>query len=126
VAASSAGAAATVGPTGGGGGGGVQLYEAIVVVAGGMTDEGTLPRWVTSRLDFALAEYNRHAAASAVTYVLLSGSATPHKPPPIAKGGFTLHESTAMAEYLMERRVPPEHILKDTASMDTIGNAYMV
>jgi uncharacterized SAM-binding protein YcdF (DUF218 family) len=101
------------------------LYEAIVVVAGGMTDEGTLPPWVTSRLDFTLTEYERHAAAGASTYVMLSGSATPHKPPPMAKGGFILHESTAMAEYLIDRGVPPEHILKDTASMDTIGNAYM-
>ena len=50
------------------------------------------------------------------------GSATPHKPPPLQKGGFMLHESTSMAEYLMERHgVPAERILKDTASMDTIG-----
>ena len=100
------------------------LYEAIVVVAGGMTDDGGLPPWVVSRLDHAAAEYARHASASAPAYVLLSGSATPHKPPPLAKGGFLLHESTAMAEYLIDRGVPPEKILKDTASMDTIGNAY--
>ena len=100
-------------------------YEAIVVVAGGIENDGSLPAWVRSRLDFAVEEYNRHAAASAPTYVVLSGSATPHKPPPLAKGGFILHESTAMAQYLMDRGVPAERILKDTASMDTIGNAYM-
>jgi uncharacterized SAM-binding protein YcdF (DUF218 family) len=103
-----------------------------VVVAGGMTDDGGLPAWVVNRLDRAAEEYERHRDAApatpgspAPTYILLSGSATPHKPPPLAKGGFTLHESSAMAEYLVERRgVPPEHLLKDTASMDTIGNAY--
>ena len=119
----SASAAAT--DDGGGCEGEGSLYEAIVVVAGGMTDDGTLPPWVTSRLDFTLEEYNRHVAASSTAYVVLSGSATPHKPPTKAKGGFILHESTAMAEYLIERGVAPEHILKDTASMDTIGNAYM-
>jgi uncharacterized SAM-binding protein YcdF (DUF218 family) len=30
-----------------------------------------------------------------------------------------------MAEYLIARGMNPEVILKDTASMDTIGNAYM-
>ena len=82
------------------------------------------PPGCVSRLDHAAAEYARHASASAPAYVLLSGSATPHKPPPLAQGGFPFHESTAMAEYLIDRGVPPEKILKDTASMDTIGNAY--
>ena len=114
---------------GDGDGDGAALYDAVVVVAGGIEDDGTLPEWVLSRLDFAAAEYARHAAArpDAVppTYVVLSGSATPHKPPPTARGGFTYHESTAMAEYLMERwDVPASALLKDTASMDTIGNAY--
>lgn len=139
-AASSAASASSAGGVTGESSSDGKLYEAIVVVAGGMTDEGTLPPWVTSRLDFTLEEYNRHVTASSSstssssmsasppppTYVVLSGSATPHKPPAKAKGGFILHESTAMAEYLIERGVPPEHILKDTASMDTIGNAYMV
>ena len=110
-------------------GDGAALYDAVVVVAGGIEDDGTLPAWVVSRLDFAAAEYARHAAArpdaTPPTYVVLSGSATPHKPPPVARGGFTYHESTAMAEYLMRRwDVPAAALLKDTASMDTIGNAY--
>lgn len=110
-------------------GDGAALYDAVVVVAGGIEDDGTLPEWVLSRLDFAAVEYARHAAArpdaTPPTYVVLSGSATPHKPPPTARGGFTYHESTAMAEYLMERwDVPASALLKDTASMDTIGNAY--
>lgn len=103
------------------------LYQAVVVVAGGIEDDGTLPAWVTSRLDFAAEEYSRHAENSTAkppTYIVLSGSATPHKPPPVAKGGFVLHESTAMAEYLLKNGVPADSILKDTASMDTIGNAY--
>jgi len=98
--------------------------DAIVVVAGGMTDEGALPRWVTPRLDYAARAW-KGASADAGVKILCSGSMTPHKPPPMARGGFNLHESTAMAEYLMrEHGVPAEAVLKDTASMDTIGNAY--
>ena len=102
------------------------FYDAVVVVAGGMTDSGGLPPWVVSRLDHAVDEYRRHVTATPPKkmYVVLSGSATPHKPPPLQKGGFMLHESTAMAEYVVANGVPPEAVLKDTASMDTIGNAY--
>lgn len=97
--------------------------DAVVVVAGGMTPEGGLPEWVTPRLDYAYEAYAR-AAEGNKPRILLSGSMTPHKPPPMAKGGFNLHESTAMAEYLLEKGVPANSLLKDTASMDTIGNAY--
>jgi uncharacterized SAM-binding protein YcdF (DUF218 family) len=97
--------------------------DAVVVVAGGMTPEGGLPEWVTPRLDYAYEAYAR-AAEGDKPRILLSGSMTPHKPPPMAKGGFNLHESTAMAEYLIEKGVPANSLLKDTASMDTIGNAY--
>lgn len=105
------------------------LYEAVVVVAGGIEDDGSLPAWVTGRLDFAAAEYERHQRCNTPhntppPYIVLSGSATPHKPPPVAKGGFTLHESTAMASYLLGKGIPGDAILKDTSSMDTIGNAY--
>ena len=97
--------------------------DAIVVVAGGIEDDGTLPAWVTPRLDYAATAY-ANATADAKPRILLSGSMTPHKPPPMAKGGFNLHESTSMASYLMDKGVPADSMLKDTASMDTIGNAY--
>lgn len=97
--------------------------DAIVVVAGGIEDDGTLPAWVTPRLDYAATAF-ANATADAKPRILLSGSMTPHKPPPMAKGGFNLHESTSMASYLMDKGVPADSMLKDTASMDTIGNAY--
>jgi uncharacterized SAM-binding protein YcdF (DUF218 family) len=102
--------------------------DAIVVVAGGFTADGGLPLWVTPRLDYAARAYLKSAGATGKDKegpkILLSGSMTPHKPPPMAKGGFNLHESTSMAEYLMTKGVPASALLKDTASMDTIGNAY--
>jgi len=100
-----------------------EVVDAVVVVAGGIEMDGTLPAWVTPRLDYAAEAYGR-AEASRKPKILLSGSMTPHKPPPMGRGGFNLHESTSMASYLMERGVPANSLLKDTASMDTIGNAY--
>lgn len=87
-----------------------------------MTEEGELPSWVVPRLDYAAEAYVRERGE---VKILLSGSMTPHKPPPMGRGGFNVHESTSMAEYLMEKHgIPANSMLKDTASMDTIGNAY--
>ena len=98
-----------------------EIVDAIVVVAGGIEADGTLPPWVTPRLDRAR---ERFEATGGRVKILVSGSMTPHKPPPMGPGGFNVHESTSMASYLMERGVPATAVLKDTASMDTIGNAY--
>ena len=72
--------------------------------------------------DYCAEAYKR---AEGKPYICIAGSATPHKSPPLQKGGFIYHESTMMAEYLIdEHDVHPAKILKDTSSMDTIGNAY--
>jgi len=97
--------------------------DAIVVVAGGFTPDNLwLPEWVLERLDYCA---EAHKKANEKAYICIAGSATPHKPPPLQKGGFIYHESTMMAEYLIDTHdVHPGKILKDTSSMDTIGNAY--
>ena len=102
---------------------GETVADAIVVVAGGFTpDNSWLPEWVLERLDYCAEAYKR---AEGKPYICIAGSATPHKSPPLQKGGFIYHESTMMAEYLIdEHDVHPAKILKDTSSMDTIGNAY--
>lgn len=80
--------------------------------------------------------------------IVLSGGGTPHKKPPVDPvTGHPLHESTACARYLMRGggwggsgtvgggnghgagqqkgwAVPPSALLKETSSMDTLGNAY--
>lgn len=69
--------------------------------------------------------------------IVLSGGGTPHKRPPVDPvTGHPLHESTACARYLMRGggngagagikgwAVPPGSLLKETSSMDTLGNAY--
>ena len=101
--------------------------DAIIVVAGGFTaDNKWLPIWVLERLDYCAKRYKEEEDDdNNRPYITIAGSATPHKEPPLQKGGFVYHESTMMAEYLIdEHDIDPRKILKDTASMDTIGNAY--
>ena len=91
-----------------------------VVVGGGLTSKGELPLWVKRRY----SEAGRlHAAGGAP--VLCSGGGTPHRRPPLDEYGFVVHEATAGARYLQDHLgVRAEHIFKETASYDTIGNAY--
>eukprot|EP00882_Tetradesmus_deserticola_P029766 GHRQ01033368.1.p1 GENE.GHRQ01033368.1~~GHRQ01033368.1.p1 ORF type:complete len:194 (+),score=90.96 GHRQ01033368.1:89-670(+) len=56
--------------------------------------------------------------------VLRAGGGTPHKPSILGSNGHVLHESTAMASYLMARGVAAADVLKETASYDTVGNTY--
>jgi DUF218 domain len=98
----------------------------VLVLGGGLRDDGSLPPWVQRRLDVA-ADIRRAAAApprGAPPLVLL-GVGTPHKPPPTdGVTGRPLTEGTAGARYLMRQRgVPAAAILKETQSYDTVGNA---
>jgi hypothetical protein len=56
--------------------------------------------------------------------VVLLGAGTPHKPPVIGAGGYVLHESTAYADFLLQRGIPAGDLLKEAQSYDTVGNAY--
>ena len=56
--------------------------------------------------------------------VVLLGAGTPHKPPVIDAGGYVLHESTAYADFLLQRGIPAGDLLKEAQSYDTVGNAY--
>ena len=90
-----------------------------VVVGGGLTAAGGLPPWVQRRYAEAAS---LHAVGGAP--VLCSGAGTPHRRPPLDKSGFVVHEASAGARFLLELGVPPQEIVKETASYDTIGNAY--
>jgi hypothetical protein len=49
---------------------------------------------------------------SVVCVASCAGGGTPHKPSIIGSNGHVLHESTAMASYLMARGVAPADIFK--------------
>ena len=102
-------------------------YDAILVLGGGLTSDGDIPPWVTRRLDAAAHIYSIQQANSFGEQppILLLGAGTPHKKTVLDGNGFTLHESTAYANYLMEKGyVTASDILKETSSYDTVGNAY--
>jgi hypothetical protein len=91
--------------------------DAILIPGGGVRAGGELPPWVANRLDRAV---ERRGEASLI--VLSAG--TTHRPPPLDEYGYPLFEATAGARYLLSRGVPQQRILEETASYDTIGNAY--
>eukprot|EP00958_Prasinococcus_capsulatus_P002496 scaffold212_cov404-Prasinococcus_capsulatus_cf.AAC.22 len=102
-------------------------WDAVVVLAGGLKPDGTLPPWVKApapssyslrAVTFLRALQARIEAAfqfwksGATPVVLLTGGGTPHKPPPLTRAGYPILESTAMADYLLELGMPASAILK--------------
>lgn len=93
------------------------LYDAIIIPGGGVREDGALPSWVKSRLELAV-EIHRGEIIIALS------AGTVHKPNPTDSDGFPIFESMAGARFLMEKGIDPAKILIETASYDTIGNAY--
>jgi uncharacterized SAM-binding protein YcdF (DUF218 family) len=96
----------------------VPEYDAVVVLGGGVRDGGALPPWVEARFEKAL----ELAAAEACIICLSAG--TVWRPPPLDETARPIFESVAGAGYLLRRGFPPERILTEMSSYDTIGNAY--
>lgn len=95
----------------------MQQYDAVLVPGGGLRPDGSLPPFVLSRLGAA------HALAGEAPIIPLSAH-TVHRAPPVNAAGYPVLESVAAAEALLARGVPAARIWAETASLDTIGNAY--
>ena len=80
-----------------------------------------MPEWVASRLDLAL-QIQQTAGPQCLLVCL--GAGTPHKQTILSPSGYALHEASACAAYLTRQGVDSSHILKESASTDTIGNGY--
>ena len=91
-------------------------YDAVLILGGGVREGGALPAWVANRFDRALELDTR-------VFICLSGG-TAHRPLPRAQDGSPIFESVAGARYLIERGIDPQRIFFETASFDTLGNAY--
>jgi hypothetical protein len=96
---------------------GMPVYDAILVLGGGVREGGDLPPWAQRRYDRALE------LESGEPVVCLSAGTT-YRPPPLDKNGFPLFEAVAGARYLLSRGVPSDRLYIEGASWDTIGNAY--
>merc|ERR1719160_1401826 len=101
--------------------------DAIVVPGGGLTPEGNVTPWVEERLRKAQEIYESFPEGARPCIVTLSGGTT-HKPFPVNPGnGFQVLEAEASARYLIKvLHLPPEDILEENFSLDTIGNAYFL
>ena len=92
--------------------------DAILVLGGGLREDGSVPLWVENRLERALE------LADGTTPILTLSAGTTYKPGPCYADGRTIFESVAGATWLKERGYPAELLFTETASYDTIGNAY--
>jgi uncharacterized SAM-binding protein YcdF (DUF218 family) len=95
----------------------MQKYDAILIPGGGVREGGVIPSWVQRRFDRAICIQKGE-------YLVALSAGTTHRPPPSDNNGFPIFESVAGARYLMDAGIPPEQILTETQSYDTIGNAF--
>ncbi len=89
--------------------------DAIVVLAGGVAADGSLPLWVRFRVERGVTLWRNGIART----IILSGRwgfAEPIPPPTT--------EAQAMKRLAIHLGVPAKHILTEEQSQDTIGNAY--
>jgi vancomycin permeability regulator SanA len=93
--------------------------DAIFVLAGGLKDHNTLNDWVIDRLDLAYDIYKNTKVK-----IICMGGGTYHKPSIINEYGYTVHESTVCADYLLELGIDSKDIYREWSSYDTIANGY--
>lgn len=96
----------------------------IVILGGGVTAEGRVPEHTQERVKVALCVYHQEVMGNGL-FITLSGG-TPHKPNPLDEKGFPVWEATAAARALLEAGVPPERILEESFSLDTVGNVRSI
>jgi uncharacterized SAM-binding protein YcdF (DUF218 family) len=102
--------------------------DAIIVLGGGLTPDGSPPLWQQARCKLAAELYSKAVAAGqspAPVVITLSGGTT-WKAPPRDDRGFPITEAASSARYLATLGVPYEHLFEEGFSLDTIGNAYFL
>jgi hypothetical protein len=93
------------------------MIDAILIPGGGVRNDGLLPIWVKRRLDKVLEIHNGE-------YIITMSAGSVHKPQALYDGKYPIIESRAYAKYLQDNGISPSLLLFETASLDTIGNAY--
>ena len=94
-------------------------YDAIFVLAGGITNDGLVHPWVERRLYASYLFYKNKK-----TKIICLGGGSYHIPAICNKDGFIIHESTACAEYLINLGIDSKDVYKEWSSYDTIANGY--
>ncbi|MCL4354144.1 Gfo/Idh/MocA family oxidoreductase [Patescibacteria group bacterium] len=95
--------------------------KAIIVSAGGVSVNRTLPEYVKARLEKGIEIHNSNANTR--TMFILTGRETLYKPPVLDQKGFPVIESELMAKYLIKRGIPKQNIRIEKFSNDSLGGA---
>ena len=90
----------------------------IIVLAGGMDKNNEPNIFVKKRLDKTIELFNSN------TLIIILGGGTYHKPPGLDANQYVMHESTSCANYLINKGIDPNKIIREWASYDTIANGY--
>jgi hypothetical protein len=94
-------------------------YDAIIVLAGGISNEGLVHPWVERRLYASYLFYKNRK-----TKIICLGGGSYHIPAICNSDGFIIHESTSCAEYLINLGIDSKDVYKEWSSYDTIANGY--
>ena len=92
----------------------------IFVLAGGIDTNNEPNIFVKKRLDKAIELYN----LTSNNIIIVLGGGTYHKPPGLDSNKYVIHESTSCANYLINKGISPDKIIREWASYDTIANGY--
>jgi len=97
-------------------------FDAIVVLGGGppVAPRRVMP-FVAARCDAAKRLFEAQGGRGRVLTV---SAGTAHAPQLLTADGLPIWESTAAAAYLLDAGLPPESLVVETTSYDTIGNAF--
>ena len=91
----------------------------LIIPGGGLTSSGEIPAHTQLRLDRAV-EIFRLSDSKNFIFILLSGG-TPHKANPLDGSGYPIFEAAAASKKLIDMGIPPEMIMEENYSLDTIG-----
>ena len=101
--------------------------DAIIVLAGGVDDDGNPHETVVRRLREAARVYREQGARTGVRpAVVCNGGGTTHKPKWVDAAGYAVPEAALMGRRLIEMGVASSDVYVEGYSDDTIGNAFFV
>ena len=95
----------------------------IVVLAGGLDENGKIHNFVNKRLDKAIELYLNYTN-NINCKIICMGGGTYHKPPFINNNSYVVHESSACANYLVGKNICKSDIYREWYSYDTIANGF--
>jgi len=99
----------------------------IVIPGGGPGDrehDKGFPKWTKQRTDAALTDWLQHCTVNGQCAILALSAGSMNAPSAEQPDGSIIFESARIMQYLVEAGIPPESIICDFASWDTVGNAW--